>query len=304
MSVSEAQQQRWVELAARRRVATVANVPRSQLYAFLRHLSSGFQRVPTLAKQAALRLVQLGGLGDDVWEIHEQAFLAALDTHDDAIRDASLATLQRRFPDSVRVKRLEALALEQKGEYQAARNVYAAIIKETPVDTGARKRTAMTYKAEGKLDRAIQILNEYTSVFANDTDAWQELCQLYLATGRTSLAQFCVEELLLLRPEHYALHLQYADLLYTQGGQANLRVARKYYAQSLELKPDNARALYGLLLCVQSAPVKKELTLDLAEWGADRLATRYEDAVKAAGGGAASEEIRELGALAATMVRS
>lgn len=39
-----------------------------------------------------------------------------------------------------------------------------------------------------------------------------------------------------------------AEVLYTQGGYDNYKMARKYYAHALELNPDNLRALYGLLM--------------------------------------------------------
>ena len=50
-------------------------------------------------------------------------------------------------------------------------------------------------------------------------------------------------------PRNYQVHNRYADLLYTMGGETNLRSARRHYAQSLELNPQNARAAYGLCLC-------------------------------------------------------
>ena len=67
---------------------------------------------------------------------------------------------------------------------------------------------------------------------------------------------FRSEELILLNPMAYMYHVRYADIMYTMGttdkgtNHETIRTSRKYYAHSLELKPnDNLRALYGLLLC-------------------------------------------------------
>lgn len=38
--------------------------------------------------------------------------------------------------------------------------------------------------------------------------------------------------------------------MYTMGGIERIELARKYFQQAEELKPGNARSLYGLCLCV------------------------------------------------------
>jgi len=65
------------------------------------------------------------------------------------------------------------------------------------------------------------------------------------------LAKFCVEELILLNPENYAYHIQYAELCHSLSASdaTELESAKQYYAQALELCPNNLRALYGLCLC-------------------------------------------------------
>ena len=61
-------------------------------------------------------------------------------------------------------------------------------------------------------------------------------------------AAFCVEELLLVDPHNHLYPQHYAELLYTMGGVENLDMARKYFAQSLKINPNNMRALYGFYL--------------------------------------------------------
>lgn len=81
-----------------------------------------------------------------------------------------------------------------------------------------------------------------------DTEAWQELSELYVTEQDFSKAAFCIEELILHHPHNHLLHQRYADIRYTQGGFENMELARAYYCQALKLNPSNLRALYGLYL--------------------------------------------------------
>jgi cytochrome c-type biogenesis protein CcmH/NrfG len=77
------------------------------------------------------------------------------------------------------------------------------------------------------------------------------VCRILVAYAPDSYsnALFCFEELLLLAPENHHFCTRYAETLYTIGGTKNLRLARKYFARSLELHSHgNLRAAYGLLV--------------------------------------------------------
>jgi hypothetical protein len=62
------------------------------------------------------------------------------------------------------------------------------------------------------------------------------------------MAAFCYEELVLCSPANFAFHTALAEAYFAVGGTESLRLARKHYAQGLELHggDDNLRALYGL----------------------------------------------------------
>lgn len=83
-----------------------------------------------------------------------------------------------------------------------------------------------------------------------DTEAWQELSEIYISENDFNKAAFCVEELILHNPHNHLLHQRYADIKYTQGGQENIEIAKNYYCQALKLNPNNIRALYGLYLVI------------------------------------------------------
>jgi ER membrane protein complex subunit 2 len=97
--------------------------------------------------------------------------------------------------------------------------------------------------------RAVQLLNEYLTVFMSDTEAWLELSDLYIQQGMYSNAAFCFEELLLASPQNCHLYIKYAELRFTMGGVENLELAKKNYSFALELNPDKNtnRAWFGLL---------------------------------------------------------
>jgi tetratricopeptide (TPR) repeat protein len=90
-------------------------------------------------------------------------------------------------------------------------------------------------------------MNEYLAVFPTDVDAWRELGDMNLEIQNIEAAKFAFEEVLMLSPINHVSHTTLADCFYTLG---DFVTARKYFSQSLELKPTgNARAALGLILC-------------------------------------------------------
>lgn len=48
-----------------------------------------------------------------------------------------------------------------------------------------------------------------------DQEAWQELCNLYLAEGEYPKAAFCMEEVLLHNPHSHLIHQRLGEIRYT-----------------------------------------------------------------------------------------
>lgn len=127
------------------------------------------------------------------------------------------------------------------------------MLEVAPANTLAMKRRVCVLKAQGKLRAAAKCLNEFLTQFQGDVSAWRELADLQQALGQHAAAAFSFAELIAASPQNFLYHRQYAELMYTLGGADNLRTARKYYAQSLEIKPrGNARALLGLCMCANA----------------------------------------------------
>jgi tetratricopeptide (TPR) repeat protein len=211
-------------------------------------------RVPELVCRAggALLANHRAALGDTVWSLSEKVFMSALDCHYRKLSNKLLTDLKTQFPLSQRVKRLEGLNLEATGHSKEAMELYDKILNDDPSDAFAWKRKVCVWKSNADTDNAIKELNAYLKIFASDSNSWQELADLYIGSCRYELAKFCMEELIMLCPENYLYHLQYAEVLYTLGGKNYVALARQYFAQAIELKPQgNVRALYGLVMCLR-----------------------------------------------------
>lgn len=122
------------------------------------------------------------------------------------------------------------------------------MLEENPANMLAMKRKVCVLKGTGKIGEAIAELSSMLEIFSTDLESWKELVNLHVSVGDYKRALFCQEDVILADAHNYQNHNRYADLLYTVGGEVNVRAARRHYAQSLELNPKNARAAYGLCL--------------------------------------------------------
>ncbi|KAJ6359938.1 hypothetical protein OIU77_004026 [Salix suchowensis] len=135
--------------------------------------------------------------------------------------------LQKKFPESKRVGRLEAMLLEAKGSWGEAEKAYSSLLEDNPFDQVVHKRRVALVKAQGNLSGAIDLLNKYLETFMADHDAWRELAEIYISLQMYKQAAFCYEELILSQPTVPLYHLAYADVLYTLGGIENLLTAKQ-----------------------------------------------------------------------------
>ncbi|KAL3537841.1 hypothetical protein ACH5RR_001207 [Cinchona calisaya] len=189
-------------------------------------------------------------LGPEEWTLYEEVAVAAMDCQCLDVAKESTKVLQKKFPGSKRVGRLEAMLLEAKGLWADAEKAYSNLLEENPLDQIIHKRKAAMAKAQGNIPLVIECLNKYLEIFMADHDAWRELAEIYVSLQMYKQAAFCYEELILSQPTVPLYHLIYADVLYTLGGLENIQTAKKYYASAIDLTGGkNSRALFGICLC-------------------------------------------------------
>jgi len=220
----------------------------------------------------------------EVWDVYEQVFIAGLDVHNKAVSEECIRKILTQFGESgMRVKRLLALQQEAQGNWRQAEELYQSILKDEPANSIAMKRQICIRKAMGEWSTAIKLLNEYLKIFMADTEAWQELADLYLDQLLYKNAAFCYEELILSFPQTYQYYYKYAEILYTIGGFDNFKMARKYFAYVLELNESHLRALYGVIMsCVAVSNCTKQAKQDkdnqkLFEWAYSKLIEKYKE---------------------------
>jgi tetratricopeptide (TPR) repeat protein len=226
-------------------------------------------------------------LGDEVWAVYEQIFIAALDLGNDKLAIKCLENLDKRFPESPRVKILKGMKLEAEDKLDDALALYDVILQDDDANISASKRRIAVYKAKGQDQQAIEALTRYLDAFYNDVESWLELSALYLNYHLYQQAGFCLEELILLQPQNHFYHLKYAEILYTSD---NITVALKEFCRVVELCEDNVRALCGIKLCTSrllnlpisaatsstnSSPFDMKTISDLNDLAIERLSTIY-----------------------------
>ncbi|KAF3454343.1 hypothetical protein FNV43_RR04790 [Rhamnella rubrinervis] len=190
------------------------------------------------------------GLGQEEWTLYEQVAIAAMDCQCLEVAKDCIKVLRKKFSDSKRVGKLEAMLLEAKGSWAEAEKAYSSLLEDNPVDQVVHKRRVAMARAQGNISGAIEWLNKYLEIFMADNDAWRELAEIYISLQMYKQAAFCYEELILSQPTVPIYHLAYADVLYTLGGLENLQTAKKYYASTIDLTGGkNTRALFGICLC-------------------------------------------------------
>ncbi|KAE8695432.1 protein tesmin/TSO1-like CXC 2-like [Hibiscus syriacus] len=192
-------------------------------------------------------------LGPEEWTLYEQVAIAAMDCQCLDVAKDCIKVLQKKFPESKRVGRLNGMLLEAKGSWAEAEKAYSSLLEDNPLDQVIHKRRVSMSKAQGNISGAIELLNKYLEIFMADHEAWRELAEIYASLQMYKQAAFCYEELILSQPTVPLYHLAYADVLYTLGGLENLQTAKKYYASTIDLTGGkNTRALFGICLCTSA----------------------------------------------------
>lgn len=204
------------------------------------------------------------------WLVVEQLAIASIHAGNASVAKQCIDKLQLEFgTQSIRVRQLTGMMAEMKGDQNAALATYNSILSESDdcnQTAFASKRKIALQIASGSTSAAVDALVEYLTIMSTDTEAWECLCNCYRQTLNWEQALFCLEELIMLRPQSAQYYLAYADTLlasmstWTADG---VQMAAKYYALALECRFDDVDALMGWKKCFNhmlTLNVKKNVT--------------------------------------------
>lgn len=217
---------------------------------------------------------------EELWLVKEQVAIAAMDSPHPKLALQMVDHIRKQFPNSKRADRVTGMYNESQNRTDDAREWYDKIADEQPTNPGALKRQVAMVAAQGDSGQAVKLLTSYLSLYSNDTAAWEELASMYLQASHYHQAAFCLEETLMLEAGSIRLHLLYAEVQYTIGGVASLRVARRYFASALQLSDGTSpRALLGVTAATAALASAKgarnEDNDGLASAAADTLVAHY-----------------------------
>jgi len=260
----------------------------------------------------------------------EQLTIAALETNSLTYASHSISIAERTLTqirglvgkESIRYRHLLALCHEREENYGEALAIYNDLMNDNPSNVHALRRKYTILRArqyastdgdpvggsEGGRDAAAaalageveirESLNDYLERNGSDASAWVEMTKICAEIGDYSGAAYSGEEIVLSAPLNAEAHCGLGEWYATAGGRDNWKLARKHFAQSLELDPgNNLRALFGLVSAAESflddveagrngvGKKKKkrdavdeedvEMAKDLLKYGTDKLSEAY-----------------------------
>mmetsp|Transcript_6353 Transcript_6353/g.7864 ORF Transcript_6353/g.7864 Transcript_6353/m.7864 type:complete len:320 (-) Transcript_6353:45-1004(-) len=242
-------------------------VGNSDHLAVLRHIRAHKLQKPGIVVEHGQYLLQSKSWNSSLAQIErlaclEQIFVAALEVLNIDLAKDALKQIQKEINDggtkdsagstSARYRKLVALSLEFDEDFDTALEVYNNMLQENPSNSYAHKRKYCVLKSQGKSAEAREVLNSYLEENGMDVGAWVEMAESCLDVGDYNGAAYCYEEILLSSPLDSNVHCMLGELYVTIGGKENLKLARKHLAQSLELDPNNVRALFGIVSAAET----------------------------------------------------
>uniref|UniRef100_A0A7S2WFV2 ER membrane protein complex subunit 2 n=1 Tax=Eucampia antarctica TaxID=49252 RepID=A0A7S2WFV2_9STRA len=219
----------------------------------------------------------------------EQICIAALDIHESELAAKALDEIMACVGNgSRRFRRLLGLCLESSNDLSGAAEIYNDLLRENPSNMFCLKRKYCILRTLHKDEEAREALNDYLEKNGSDVGAWAEMAKFCAEVGDCTGAAFCYEEIVLACPLDSDVHCTLAEWYVTIGGKENLKLARKHMAQSLELNPNNLRAMYGLLNAanayIQEVETKKskkddsndvDVAKELIKYASEKLSKVY-----------------------------
>ncbi len=146
----------------------------------------------------------------EAWTIHENLFLSALRTGDEASARALLERLEARFGEhNERIITLRGIYNEASAQsntgLEKVFDGYEKILQEDPTNFSVRKRRIAVLKALGRTQDAITAITVLLQNSPTDAETWAEASELYASQASWGQAIYCAEEVLLIAPNSWSV---------------------------------------------------------------------------------------------------
>ncbi|KAF8902585.1 hypothetical protein CPB84DRAFT_1775740 [Gymnopilus junonius] len=233
-------------------------------------------------------------LGDEGWAFLEQLTLSAIDIGRLDIADQCLKQLSEKFPGSPRVDVLTGVRMEATESPSTVLSFYDELLRVNPSNAAIWKRRISVLRRVGKIDKAVEELNEYLDTFYTDVEGWLELADIHSSCNQYHSALQALSHALLLTPQNPFTFLQFAETAYTSG---DVPLALKMFLVVIDMNESededtiplgiSVRAWWGTKLCSRqlvsspstytsdsNTPVPKNIKL-IDELATERVLTAY-----------------------------
>ncbi|KAF9485705.1 protein prenylyltransferase [Pholiota conissans] len=233
-------------------------------------------------------------LGEEGWAFLEQLMLASVDVGRLDIADQCLKQLNDKFPVSPRVDVLRGILMEATQSSSTVLAYYDELLRINPSNAAIWKRRISVLRRLGKVEKAVEDLNEYLDTFYTDVEGWLELADIHSSCNQYTHALQALSHALLLTPQNPFTFLQFAETAYSSG---DIPLALKMFLVVIDMNEGededaipmgiSVRAWWGTKLCtrqlvVSSAshtshshtPVAKNIKL-IDELATERVLTAY-----------------------------
>ncbi|WVQ95641.1 hypothetical protein IAU59_002739 [Kwoniella sp. CBS 9459] len=198
-----------------------------------------------------------GNVGEQEWAIREQLAIAALDLGQNKIATDQINLLHRKFPASPRVKILDGLLLEAKGDLQGAQKLYEALLLVDETNVSAHQRMIALSLSSPNTSTSVAITNllTYLDIFYSDPAGWSLLAELYCEQGMYPQALGALGHLMSLQTWDEGVVKRAGEVAYTLGDyqlalKHLLRAAEMEGGKSTNPNPSRTRTWWSIKLTV------------------------------------------------------
>ncbi|WWD22566.1 hypothetical protein CI109_107059 [Kwoniella shandongensis] len=204
--------------------------------------------------EIATRVLKGSVLGEQEWSVREQLAIAALDLGQIKLANEQIAILHRKFPKSPRVRILDGLLLEGKGDENGAKAIYEDLLEDDETNVSAYQRLiALLLPSPSE---TIPKLLSYLDTFYSDPSGWSLLADLYAEQGMYTQSLGALGHLALINGWDEGVLRRSGEVAYTAG---DYQLALKHFLRAAEMEggegvnpnTKRTRSWWGIKLAVR-----------------------------------------------------